>query len=350
MPDFHSFLLYGATGYTGRLLAHAAKERGLRPILGGRNASLLGGLAMDLGLEHRVASLGTGLEEALHGVGAVLHAAGPFSSTYRPMVEACLRAGVHYLDISGEASTFEGILPYDVEARRRGVMLMPGVGFDVVASDSLAVHVARRLPGARRLRLGISGLELVSRGSFRTVAEGAGRSVLIRRGGVLTGIPPGSRVRDFDYGQGPSPSVAVGWGDVCSAYYSTGIPDIEAYLELTPAVQAMLMAGRWLGGWFQTPEGRALLEFQSRALPAGPAEAQRARRQAILVAEVEDGAGRRAHGRLRTPEAYTFTCAAALSIVERVLARDVEPGFQTPARVYGPDFVLLLPEVSREDG
>jgi short subunit dehydrogenase-like uncharacterized protein len=349
MPDPGTFLLYGATGYTGRLLARAARERGARPVLCGRDGNALSRLAAELGLEYRVARLEDGLDEALRGARAILHAAGPFSGTFRPMVEACLRAGTHYLDLSGEVQAIEGVRQYDARARQRGVMLMPGVGFDSVPSDCLAAHLARRVPGARRLVLGISGLELISRGSLRTLAEGAGQAVHIRRSGCLTEVPPGSLLRELDFGEGPRPSVALSWGDVATAYYSTAIPDIEVYCEATPALHMLLLANRSFGPLLATPAGRRWLEFQTRAFPAGPTDTQRAGRRAVIVAEVEDATGRRVRARLRTPEAYTFTCTTALAILERVLAGDVEPGFQTPARVYGPDFVLPFAGVSRED-
>lgn len=349
MPTTHPVLLYGATGYTGRLLARAANERGLRPILCGRDEPRLAAMASELELEYRVARLDAGLDEALRGIQVVLHAAGPFSSTYQPMVEACLRTGVHYLDLSGEVAAIEGVFQRGAEARQRGVMLMPGVGFDVVPSDCLALHLSRQVRGARRLVLGISGLEMISRGSFRTLAEGAGQSILIRQGGRIVGIVPGSLQRELDFGSGPRSSLAMSWGDVSSAYYSTGIPDIEVYCDAIPALRMMVMANRWFGGVLASDAGRLGLELQARALPDGPSSEQRAGRQGVIVAEVEDAAGRRLRGRLRTPEAYTFSCTTALALVERVLAGDLEAGAQTPARVYGPDFVLSFAGVLREE-
>ena len=349
MLTSHAFLLYGATGYTGRLLARAATERGLRPILGGRNEARLAALASELGLEYRVASLDSGLDEALREAGVVLNAAGPFSSTFRPLVEACLRTATHYLDLSGEVLSIEGVFRHHREALRRGVMLMPGVGFDVVPSDCLALHLSRQMQGARRLRLGISGLELISRGSFRTVAENAGLPTRIRRGGRILGIVPGSLQREFDFGAGPRPSLAVSWGDVSAAYYSTGIPDIEVYWDATPPLWMMVMASRWAGGLLASPLSRLMLEVHARTLPDGPTSAERARGHGVIVAEVEDAAGRCLRGRLRTPEVYGFSCTTGLAIVERVLAGDLEAGAQTPARVYGPDFVLSLPGVLREE-
>jgi short subunit dehydrogenase-like uncharacterized protein len=342
------FLLYGATGYTGRLIAATAKARGMRPILCARDERRLAAVADGLGLERRTA-VPDGLDAALHDIAVVVNAAGPFSATAGPVVNACLRAGAHYLDVSAELDTIEGVSRRDAEARARGIMVMPAVGFDVVPSDCLALHVARRLRGPRRLAIGVAGLELMSHGSAKTMLEQLGRPIRIRRAGAVVDVPPGSLERALDYGAGPRPSLAVGWGDVCTAYYTTGIPDIEVYFEATPLVRMAAAANRRLGWFLGLPPVRSLLGVQASALPDGPTAEERARRFAVIVAEVQDATGRRAGARLRTPEAYTFTCTTALAIVERVLKGDIEIGFQTPARVYGPDFVLPFAGVSRED-
>jgi short subunit dehydrogenase-like uncharacterized protein len=344
-------LIYGATGYTGRLLAQRAAGASLRPILGGRNEEKVAALAASLGLEHRTVRLSEPelLAAALRDVRVVLHAAGPFSDTAMPMLDACLRTGTHYLDLNGDVSVFEALARRHAEARGRGIMVMPGVGFDVVASDCLAAHVARRLPGARRLAVGLAGLRFASRGSAKTLLEHAGRGIQVRRDGLLTTLPPGTLQRSFDYGDGQRPSFAVSWGDVASAYYTTAIPNIETYFDANPALSGMLAASRYLGWALGTAPGQALLHASAELLPEGPSSAEREASGMVVVAEVEDGGGRSARARLRTTEAYTFTAAAAVTIASRVLAGDLEVGFQTPGRVYGPDFVLGFDGVSRED-
>src|SRR6185295_5073039 len=166
-------MIYGATGYTGRLITRRACALGLRPVLAGRHDGKLAALAAATGLEHRVAHLDDpdALARALDEIAVVVHAAGPFSATARPMVDACLRAGTHYLDIAGEIPVIEALARRDADARARGIMVMPGTGFDVVPSDCLAAHVARRLPGATRLFLGLTGLEFATRGSAKTLVE-----------------------------------------------------------------------------------------------------------------------------------------------------------------------------------
>ena len=343
-------LIYGASGYSGQLIAAAARAAGVRPIMCGRNAGKLRPLARELDLPMRVARLAPDeLDAALFGVATVLNAAGPFADTAPHLIEACLRAGCHYLDISGEVEALELAAARGARARRRGVMLMPGVGFDVVPSDCLAVHVAQRALRPRHLRIGIAGLSLLSRGSALTLVDQMSKPAAVVRRGELRAIAPGSLHWNFDFGAGPRPSFAVRWGDLVSARFSTALPDITTYFEATPAVRthhALLRAFGWAipqTGWQQW------LRAGTAWLPPGPSALERARHAATIVAEVEDASGAFVRARLRTPEAYTTTVHSALAISRRVLAGDWQAGFETPARVYGADFVLQLPGVSRED-
>jgi short subunit dehydrogenase-like uncharacterized protein len=345
-------LIYGATGYTGRLIVAEALRRGLRPVLAGRKAAALAAMAEELGLASRTVSLDSPdrLATALTDVEVVLHCAGPFSSTAVPMLRACLRSGTHYLDIAGEVGSIEALAQRHAEARQHGIMVLPGVGFDVVPSDCLAAHVAQRLPRATRLRLAIRGLTFITRGSAKTFAEHAGQGIRIRRGGVLATVEPLALQRHFDFGDGPRPAVNVSWGDVASAYYTTGIANIEVYFEETWAYRAMLSASRAFGWALRTAPWQAMLRAQTALLAEGPTPEQRAAWRMTIVAEAEDDAGQHVRARLHTPEAYSFTGMTAAAIAYRVLQGDFEAGFQTPARLYGADFVLSLPGVAREDG
>ncbi len=263
----NSFLIYGANGYTGELTARAAVERGLRPILAGRNAASVSALARALGLEHRIADLNdaVALHHLLEGVAVVLHCAGPFMSTSRPMADACLRNHVHYLDITGEIGVFEALAARDAEARRVGVMLLPGAGFDVVPSDCLAAHLKRRLPGAVRLYLGIRALGTMSRGTATTAINSLARGDggLVRQDGALTKVPLGWRTRAIDFGKGDRMAVTVPWGDVSTAYYSTDIPNIEVYMTFPAATINAMKAGRYLGWLIRVPGAKDLLIAQN---------------------------------------------------------------------------------------
>jgi len=344
------WLLYGATGYSGALIARSAVEQGLVPILCGRDRPRLAALAADLGIEFRVASLQDppSLDRALQGVGAVLHAAGPFSRTAMPMLEACLRAGAHYLDLTGEIAVVERLAAQHARAAKRGIMVMPGVGLDVVAGDCLALHVSSRMPRAKRLALGVQGLKLVSRGTAKTIVEAAGGG-FARREGRICPITLGSLQRRFDFGSGPVDCLNVSWADVATAWYTTGIGHVDVYCEAIPTLRFLSASNRVAGPLLATAPWQAWMMAHVDVLPAGPDASERAAAGAVFVAEVESSSGRCVSSRLRTPEAYTFTAMVAPVIASRVLGGDMEPGFQTPARIYGADFPLRFDGVTRED-
>jgi short subunit dehydrogenase-like uncharacterized protein len=340
------FLIYGANGYTGALCARAAAARGLRPVLAGRHAESVGKLAAKLGLAHRIFEVASA---DLQGVAAVLHCAGPFAHTSKAMADACIAAGVHYLDITGEESVFEALAQRDAEARAAGVMLMPGVGFDVVPTDCLAAHLKRRLPSATHLALGLKSVSRMSRGTALTVIEGMHQGGLVRREGALTKVPAAWKTRTIDFGAGPTKAVTIPWGDVATAYRSTGIANIEVYMEAPLALRTAMKASRFLGWLLGSRVVQGYLKKRVRAGPPGPTAEERATGKSHIWGEVTDGAGNRASARIHGPEAYTFTVLAALAVVERVLARQAPAGYQTPATAYGADLVLELAGVMRED-
>lgn len=346
-----TFLLYGANGYTGRLIAREAVVRGLRPLLAGRNTEAIGALASQLGLEHRIFSLedATATRAGLEGVQAVLHCAGPFAHTAGPMVDACLEKRVHYLDITGEISVFEALAARDTEAMAAGILLLPGAGFDVVPSDCLAAHLYRRLPAAKRLTLAFQGIGRYSRGTATTILENLHRGGVVRRGGVLESVPAAWRTRDIDFGPGPRLAVTIPWGDVSTAYRSTGIGDIEVYTAVSRRQLRMMRLSRFLGWALRRSWVQNLLKRRIQAGPPGPSDEERARGRTYLWGEVEDGQGRRMVSRLCGPEGYTFTMQTALAAMARVLNGDAPAGFQTPSLAYGPDFVLEVPGVERVD-
>jgi len=344
-------LIYGATGYTAKLTARRAKALGKAVILAGRNAVSVRQIAESLDLPWAAAALddAAGLDRILGDVAAVLHMAGPFSRTSKAMADACLRNKVHYLDITGEIDVFEALAARDDEARKAGIVLMPGVGFDVVPSDCLARHVAERLPGAERLYLGIQVIGMPSRGTARTMVDSIGTALRFRRDGALVTAPAGSLWRQFDYGHGPALSVGVGWGDVATAYRSTGIGSIETYFKAAPAMIVSSMVSRVLGGLMTAPGVQRFLNARIDSMPEGPDERARARGRAIVVAIAEHGDGRAVESRLTTPEGYEHTSHAALDIALKVAAGEVAPGFKTPSLGLGADYVLSLPGVSRLD-
>lgn len=311
-------------------------------------------LAEEHGLDCRVFELDdtASLDSALDVVPVVLHAAGPFSRTALPMADACLRTGTHYIDITGEIGVFEQLHALDARARAAGVMVLPGAGFDVVPTDLQAAHLARRLPSATHLRLAFHALGgSISRGTALTMVENAAGGGAVRRDGRITHVPAAWRTRmvDFGFGTRPVSVTTIPWGDVATAYRSTGIPNVEVYTGMPAAQRRMLVASRTISPLLRTRLAQSMLKRIVRARVTGPDDARRKRAVSLVWGEAEDETGRRVTSRLRTPEGYTLTAMTAVEIVRRVLAGDAPIGFQTPSLAYGADWILDLPGVERED-
>ncbi len=345
-----SFLLYGANGYTGRLILALAAEYGLQPILAGRNEAAIRTLAEQYHLPYRIADLNhpEQLQSMLVDVPVVLHAAGPFKYTAFPMIEACLQTGTHYLDITGELEVFEIAKQYNTAAQEAGIMVMPGVGFDVVPTDCLALFLKNQLPDANWLKLAFASLgSSVSHGTALTMADGLGEGGAVREYGKIVRKPLGHKGRRVDFGFQRLFTMTIPWGDVSTAYFTTGIRNIEVYTGVKPGLYGLLKL-QFLFNWLlRTQRVRNAIKRQIDSRPAGPGEEQRQSSKSLVWGEVENRQGKKIEARLTAPDGYTLTAHSSLLIVKKVLNGDLIHGYQTPARVYGPDLVLEVPGTER---
>jgi len=347
-----TLLIYGANGYTGRLVADAALAAGLQPILAGRSGDALAEMSSQLALPHRVMGLddSDALRRGLDGVHTVLHCAGPFSRTARPMVEACIDTHTHYLDITGEIAVFELLArKYDQSAKAAGVMLLPGVGFDVVPSDCMARYLADARPDAETLTLAFSGQGGVSHGTATTAIENIAEGGAIRVDGRIERVPAAFHTREFDFGQGMRPAVTIPWGDVSTAFHSTGIPNIRVYMAAPTAVRQMMVISRYMGWLLSHQWVQSLLQGRIDARASGPDAETRASGYAVVIGEARSPDGQTSSARLTCPEAYALTATAAVHIAKKTLEGHAPPGFQTPSRAYGADLILEIPGVTRRD-
>jgi len=345
----NNLLIYGATGYTGKIMAKIAAERGLKPLLSGRNKEKLQAVAEPLGLDFRAVDLGdaAGLEDLLGQIDVVIHCAGPFSSTSAPMASACLKTSTHYLDITGEIEVFENIHNLNDLATKAGIMMMPGVGFDVVPTDCLAAHMKQRLPNASHLSLSIGGMKGVSPGTAKTAVESVGKKTLVRRDGKI--IPSNPILGTGDFGKGERKTIAASWGDVSTAFHTTGIPNITVYFESNKQLEKVVNLNvftRWI---LSTSFMQRKIKENIERKVKGPTEEQRAGASGLILAEAWNEQGSRIKSQLRVPEGYTLTCMTALQIAQEVMEGKVKHGFCTPAGLFGPDFILQFEGVERKD-
>ena len=329
-------------------MAREAVRRGLRPLLAGRDEAAVSALAAELGLEFRVFDLGdgAGLQASIGDCRLVLHCAGPFSKTSRPMLEACLAQGVHYLDISGEVAVFQYAHAQSERARRVDVLLLPGVGFDVVPSDCLAVSLVEALPAATRLCLAFEAGGGASPGTAKTSVEGLAQGGLVRRGGELKRVPLAWKTRRIPFAHAERSAVTIPWGDVYTAHVSTGIPDIEVYMALPASAIRKLRRLRWLRPALALAPVQAVLKRVVASRIKGPSGQKRAETRSELWGEATTADGRSVTATMTTPNGYDLTVSAGLGIVAHLLENDVEGGFYTPSMLMGSGYAASLPGVT----
>jgi saccharopine dehydrogenase (NAD+, L-lysine-forming) len=341
------WMIYGANGYTGALTAQRAVEHEERPIVAGRRADAVAAVAHRFGLEHRTFALDDprAIEVGLRDIGAVAHMAGPFSATSAPMVETCLRTRTHYLDITGEIAVFEAVLARDADARAAGVVLLPGAGFDVVPTDCLAAMLHRALPDATHLELAIAPGGGAGAGTLKTMIEGLATGGAERADGRIVRVPMFARRRRIPFPRAEWEAVSIPWGDVSTAFHTTGIPNIVTYMALPHPLVRLTGAVRVLGPLAGTGPMQAALKAAVGLMVKGPDPATRARARGDVWGEVRNAAGRRVSATMTTPSGHELTASATIEVVRRVLAGKVAAGAWTPARAFGPELAAGLPGV-----
>jgi short subunit dehydrogenase-like uncharacterized protein len=331
------WMIYGANGYTGELIAREAVARGHRPILAGRSPQTAA-LAAELSLDHRLFPV-----EApdLAGITLLLNCAGPFSATAAPLLRACLQTTAHYLDITGEIDALEHAHSLSEQARAVGIVICPGVGFDVVPTDCLARALAEALPGATHLALGIDTTSPISPGTARTAIEGMTHGGRIRSSGHIVRVPMGAQTRRIDFGRGPRTAMAFPWGDVSTATRTTGIGNVEVFLAVPPATPWAARLGNVIAPILAMPAIQTALKRRADRRP-GPTAHSRAEHPSWVWGEARrDGLVRTA--RIRTANPYDVTVHAALAVVATLLAKRAEPGAHTPSMLCGVELVTGLP-------
>jgi short subunit dehydrogenase-like uncharacterized protein len=340
-----NWMLYGAYGYIGHLILEQALAQGLKPVLAGRREADLKRLSKAHGLEYVCFGLNAA-ESALSGTDVLLNCAGPFSRTAPPMIAACLSTGTHYLDITGEIGTFAHAHECSELADRAGVLLCPGVGFEVVPSDCLAARLKQCLPDATHLYLALEGEGRVSPGAAKASIEAITGGGCIRRDGQLHKVPWGYHHRSVDFGGRRRNVVTVPWGDVYTAFVSTGIANVEVYLSVSEAMLRRLKRLRWIRPFLGFQWVQNLLKAKVDREFEGPDSAHRKRTNSFIWGEVRNEQGASATGRMLAPNTYTLTALAACGVVQSLMERESVPtGYMTPSQLMGADYASSLPGV-----
>ena len=347
----NTFLLYGANGYTGELIARYAQQFNLQPILAGRRKEVIEPLATKLNLPFRIFDMNDApaLQTALKEVKAVIHAAGPFQFTARQMIEACLLTGTHYLDINGDISVFEMIKRYDAAAKKAGIMVLPGAGFDVVPTDCVALQLKKLLPDAVALQLAFATLGGgLSHGTATTMATKLGEGGAVRKGGKIIRTSLGKKGMWVDFVVKKLFVMSIPWVDISTAFFTTGIPDIETYTGIAKKTYNILKGQAMFNWLLRTNFVRNYIKKKIDKRPAGPSDEQRKKALSLVWGMATNASGKTATVRLKGPEGYTLTTLSSLLIVQKILNGNFLPGYQTPGSAYGENLVMEISGVERE--
>jgi short subunit dehydrogenase-like uncharacterized protein len=340
-------MIYGANGYTGHLVAAEARRRGLKPVLAGRRAGRIEKLACELGLSMRVFDLDNPLAAAaaIADMAVVANCAGPFAATSAPMIDACLTSRAHYLDITGEIDVFLAAQRRHADAQAAGIVICPGVGFDVIPTDCMAAVLKDALPDATHLVLAFDARGPMSSGTARTMARSlrlgqhGGR---VRRNGVIEEVPLAQSWRRIDFAGSSVTAIAIPWGDLATAWFSTGIPNIETYAVVPRAAAIASRALNWVRPLLASAPGQTLLHWLADRA-SGPSEEQLCTGRSRLWGEVRNAAGERRTAKLETANGYRLTADGTIMAVQYLLTNAPSGGYYTPSMLLGPRCVEQLP-------
>lgn len=318
----NTLMIYGASGYTGRMATEYAKAAGLNVIVAGRDESKVTGLATKLGCRSMVFSLDDAakVDKALVGVTVLLNCAGPYHRTAKILMRAAINTGCHYLDIAAELDSYKFAELLDNEAKAAGVLLLPGSGGSVAMLGCLAGYAAEQVTQACKVRIALHVTGSMSRGSAISASENLTTTTLCRRNGELEAQNAGN-IQMFDFGTGLVPCFPVTLPDLLTIWHATKIPNIETFVHVS---------------------GNAFPEGELTTLPDGPSPQEREANRYQAAVYITDQQGIVSRAILDTVNGYTFTPLAAVEAARRVLNGEIKPGYQTPAGLFGNQFATFI--------
>ncbi len=340
-----SWMLYGATGYTGTLIAEEAVRRGHKPILAARNAEKLRVLADRLGLKWCAFPLEdkSALLKAAESVELMLHSAGPFAETCVPMMDACLAGKTHYLDISNEISVLQAAQVRHRMAVENGLSIIPGVGFGTVASNCLVRHVCAQIINPVSLEIVMSPyVAQRSAGAAKSTLETIAHGGYVRRDGILVRNTFGSGAKRIRIANGEHNVIPVPSGDLEAAYIATGIANITVYMttQINPTLASFVLpfAQKLLSWDILRQKFERWMDGRATSIVEKPVNTNQRSWIWVRACDCHDNV---AEAMLETGEGYAFTAAASVLAAEWVLGKHTV-GSKVPATAFGTDFVFQI--------
>ena len=342
-------MLYGANGYTSRLIIKELVGQNIKPILAGRNQEKINSLADKHGFDSSIFSLDNpdNIDDNLKRIDVIINAAGPYSLTAKSLIDSCIRTKTHYIDITGEIDVFVYAESKHEEATDAGIIICPGVGFDVIPTDCLAAYLKEKCPDATHLTMAwLTKGSRPSKGTAKTAVEGLALGGKIREDGVIKKVPLAHKEREIDFGAGPINTMTIPWGDIFTAYHSTGIPNIEFYFARShQSVKKLRRQRKFLGitkfGWV-----KKLIKNRIDKVWNPTSAEERAKAQSFFWGEVKNKKGKTVVGRFNSADGYNVTAWGTVEVAEYLLGDHTHKGYYTPSILMGKELIEKMPGFS----
>ncbi len=338
-------MVYGANGYSAQLIIEELIQRGIKPILAGRNLESIQNVAEKFSCDYRVFDLNydNESENSLEDIHTLINCAGPFKYTAKDMIDYCLATKTNYIDITGEIPAFAYAFGCNNRAKESGIVILPGAGFDVIPTDCLARRLSEQMPDAVKLKLGfVNRKGGISRGTTLTSLEFISGKGKVRRNGKVVDSPLGEfsikvKHRNFSmYG------ISIPWGDVFTAYISTRIPNIQVYMGVSKFIFVSKQFVVLLLHLFNIPFiKRVSANFVSKNF-TGPDKETRDNTKTFIWGMVENEKGERIEQSYCVLEGYNLTAKGATESALKIMSNELKPGTYTPSLAFGSDFLNIF--------
>jgi short subunit dehydrogenase-like uncharacterized protein len=187
----------------------------------------------------------------------------------------------------------------------------------------------------------------LSRGTAKTTVLGLGEGSLVRQDGKIVKIPLHSGIKEIDFGSFKTIAARIPWGDVSTAFHSTGIPNVEVYMGINKKIAMFIRSTQFLNWLLKRKWIKGLLLKKLDKMD-GPKENARENSKSYLTGKAWNK-NKIVQSQLLTPNGYALTALSSVSIARKILNGNFKPGFQTPSSVYGADLIMEFDGVTRKD-
>ncbi len=336
------WMIYGAYGFTGSLLAKIAADKGFKPVLAGRDALKTKRLALSLGLDFKVFSLDEDsiIEKNLKDIDLLYNLAGPYCKTAPTMVEACLRTKTHYMDLTGDIEIYDFLYSLDKVAIENEILIMPGVGFNVIATECVAAHTVQKLSTCDHLDIVMATQAKPSKGTFKQMIA------LLPRGGYeienheLKRRNIGKSDIKIKYPDKRRTPFSIPIGELIACHKSLNIANIRVHYAMSSSWVRMTETMIDIIAKFSGKNyGKKVLSNFASNYIKGPDETSMLHDKAYVYAKASSDLGVYAETMIKTPEPYYFTALITLKVIQKVLDGEYK-GALTPVEAFGSSIIF----------